>query len=63
MRAGDRRLQLFTLLLHCAPCVPCCPCCCSGVLMDKIDVNGRHASPVFNHLKAATGNTAPIPFK
>jgi glutathione peroxidase-family protein len=31
--------------------------------MDKVDVNGRNASPVFNFLKAVTANPAPIPFK
>ncbi|KAL0029397.1 hypothetical protein WJX77_004644 [Trebouxia sp. C0004] len=31
-----------------------------GVLMDKIDVNGPKASPVYTFLKAASGDTSPI---
>lgn len=31
-----------------------------GLLMDKIKVNGSHASPVFNYLKVASGDTGLI---
>ncbi|KAL3160400.1 hypothetical protein ABBQ32_010724 [Trebouxia sp. C0010 RCD-2024] len=33
-----------------------------GVLMDKVDVNGPKASPVYNFLKAASGDESPIPW-
>lgn len=33
-----------------------------GVLMDKVLVNGKRASPVFNFLKVASGDTTPIPW-
>lgn len=32
----------------------------AGLLMDKINVNGGDASPVFNFLKVASGDTSPI---
>lgn len=31
-----------------------------GLLMDKINVNGSEASPVYNFLKLASGDTSPI---
>lgn len=31
-----------------------------GLLMDKIKVNGSDASPVYNFLKVASGDTSPI---
>lgn len=31
-----------------------------GLLMDKIKVNGRSASPVFQYLKVASGDTSII---
>lgn len=33
-----------------------------GLLMDKIDVNGSQASPVYAYLKEASGDTSPIPW-
>jgi glutathione peroxidase-family protein len=30
--------------------------------MDKVMINGRKASPVFDYLKMATGNHARIPW-
>ena len=38
------------------------PECCSGLLMAKVDVNGRHASPVWAWLRAASGDPSPIPW-
>ncbi|PSC73217.1 DEAD-box ATP-dependent RNA helicase 50 isoform A [Micractinium conductrix] len=37
---------------------------CSGVgiIMEKVNVNGRHASPVWNFLKRASGDLKPIPW-
>jgi len=34
----------------------------SGVLMDKINVNGGDSSPVFKWLKMASGDEGPIPW-
>ena len=34
-----------------------------GRLMDKIKVNGSDASPVYNFLKVASGDTSPIAWK
>ncbi|KAL3139350.1 hypothetical protein ABBQ38_003685 [Trebouxia sp. C0009 RCD-2024] len=33
-----------------------------GLLMEKIDVNGPKASPVYAFLKEASGDTSPIPW-
>ncbi|KAL0042889.1 hypothetical protein WJX79_002809 [Trebouxia sp. C0005] len=33
-----------------------------GFLMDKIDVNGSEASPVYTYLKEASGDASPIPW-
>lgn len=42
-----------------------CPTVCpaAGLLMDKIKVNGSEASPVYNYLKTASGDTSPIMWK
>lgn len=32
----------------------------AGLLMDKIEVNGSNASPVYQFLKAAAGDTSDI---
>ncbi|DBB11502.1 TPA: hypothetical protein ACH3X3_006907 [Trebouxia sp. C0006] len=34
----------------------------TGFLMDKIDVNGSEASPVYTFLKEASGDNSPIPW-
>jgi len=34
----------------------------SGLLMDKIDVNGSQASPVYTYLKVASGDESAIPW-
>ena len=55
-----------------APCMPCSShqsksevahvvaAAAAGLLMDKIDVNGSGASPVYKFLKVASGDTSPI---
>lgn len=45
----------------------CSPCFATGtnppgLLMDKIDVNGPHASPVYHFLKCRSGDLSPIPW-
>lgn len=51
-------------------CMSCCLIipsysqgCRSGIIMEKVNVNGRHASPVWNFLKRASGDLKPIPWK
>ena len=34
----------------------------SGLLMDKVDVNGPNASPIFTWLKANSGDDSPTPW-